>query len=327
MEEKPMEETRTDENPAEEKPVEEKPVEERPVAKKPRRGWLVPAILAGVAAVAVIGVAAFFLTRPAIPDPYAAACEALDDLPPLGSPAALGVLGQGEVDGARFGVSGNLNLQADGSGLALSLTDFTLANEEGATDLEVYINKDCAAVRLPGLTGETWYGIDFLEGLKVQAAKVIDEELVDWYFTAEQLEEAQGAIDGLRAALGEVYGLDFSDVIGELKESLRYASATVEKAEDGFVLTFDKLADQGAITSPAVLRLDAGKRLVSLEITYRQVGCLLDLGDRSEPSPRLELEWGEDRENSLELAFTISAGLPLTPPQFENAFALLAPVV
>lgn len=321
MEEKPMEETRTDENPAEEKPV-----EERPAAKKPRR-WLVPAILAGVAVVAAIGVAAFFLIRPAIPDPYAAACEALDGLPPLGSPAALGVLGQGEVDGARFGVSGNLNLQADGSGLALSLTDFTLANEEGATDLEVYINKDCAAVHLPGLTGETWYGIDFQEGLKVQAAKVIDAELVDWYFTAEQLEEAQGAIDELRAALGEVHGLDASDVIGELKESLRYASATIEKAEDGFVLTFDKLADQGAITSPAVLRLDAGKRLVSLEMTYREVDCLLDLGDPDDPSPRLELEWGENRENSLELAFTISAGLPLTPPQFENAFALLAPVV
>lgn len=300
-------------------------MDEHLMEEQKKRPWLVPVVIAAVAVAVAVVVAAFFLTRPAIPDPYAAACEALDGLPPLGSPAALGVLGQGEVDGARFGVSGNLNLQADQSGLALSLTDFTLADEEGATDLEVYINRDCAAVRLPGLTGETWYGIDFQEGLKVQAAKVIDEELVDWYFTAEQLEEAQGAIDGLRAALGEVHGLDVSDVAGELKEALSQGTASVQNEEDGFVLTFDKLADQGAITSPAVLRLDAGKRLVSLEMTYREVDCLLDLGDPDDPSPRLELEWGEDGKNSLELAFTVSAGLPLTRPQFENAFALLTP--
>ena len=300
-------------------------MDEHLMEEQKKRPWLVPVVIAAVAVAVAVVVAAFFLTRPAIPDPYTAACEALDGLPPLGSPAALGVLGQGEVDGARFGVSGNLNLQADQSGLALSLTDFTLADEEGATDLEVYINKDCAAVRLPGLTGETWYGIDFQEGLKVQAAKVIDEELVDWYFTNQQLEEAQGAIDGLRAALGEVYGLDFSDVAGELKEALSQGTASVQNEEDGFVLTFDKLADQGAIASPAVLRLDAGKRLVSLEMTYREVDCLLDLGDPDDPSPRLELEWGEDGKNSLELAFTVSAGLPLTRPQFENAFALLTP--
>lgn len=309
-----------------ETPMEGTPTQENQMGTKKPRRWLVPVIAAVVAVAVLVGVAAFFLTRPAIPDPYAAACEALDGLPPLGSPASLGVLGQGEVEGVRFGVSGNLNLQADEGGLALSLTDFTFADEEGSTDLEVYINKECGAVRLPETTGETWYGIDFLEGLKVQASKVMDPELVDWYFDADQLEEARQAIDDLRAELAQVHALSFADEIKEMKDLLADAPATAEKVDDGFVLTFDKTAESDRVSPPVIFHLDAEKRMTSLEFSLAAGGrFLLDLGDPAEPSPRLELDWGED--NSLELAFTIAAGLPLTPPDFENAFSLLAPVV
>lgn len=130
--------------------------EEPPKKKHP---WFLLAVIAVVAA--VIGGVVFFLTRPAISDPYATACAAVDSLQPLPNPVTLGVLGQGEVNGTRFGVSGNLNLQADGDGLALSLTDFTLGYEEGSTDVEVYINQEAAAFRLPEMS-QTWYGIDLL---------------------------------------------------------------------------------------------------------------------------------------------------------------------
>lgn len=278
--------------------------------------------LAAVAVAAAVGVAAWFLTRPAIPDPYAAACEALDGLPSLPDPATLGVLGQGEVDGARFGVSGNLNLQADENGLALSLTDFTLGYEEGSTDAEVYINKDAAALRLPGLTGEAWYGVDFAEGLKVQASKAVDAELVDWYFGGGELEEVQQIVDELCAELARVHDLSFADEIREIKDLLADAPATAEKVDDGFVLTFDKTAESDRVLPPVIFHLDAGKRMTSLEFGLAAGGhFLLDLGDPVEPSPRLELEWGEG--NHLELAFTIAEGEAVAMPEFENAFSLL----
>lgn len=278
--------------------------------------------LAVAAVAAAVGVAAWFLTRPAIPDPYAAACEAVDGLPSLPDPVTLGVLGQGEVDGARFGVSGNLNLQADENGLALSLTDFTLGYEEGSTDAEVYINKDAAALRLPGLTGEAWYGVDFAEGLKVQASKAVDAELVDWYFGGGELEEVQQIVDELCAELARVHDLSFADEIREIKDLLADAPATAEKVDDGFVLTFDKTAESDRVLPPVIFHLDAGKRMTSLEFGLAVGGhFLLDLGDPVEPSPRLELEWGEG--NHLELAFTISEGMPVEMPVFENAFSLL----
>lgn len=278
--------------------------------------------LAVAAVAAAVGVAAWFLTRPAIPDPYAAACEALDGLPSLPDPATLGVLGQGEVDGARFGVSGNLNLQADENGLALSLTDFTLGYEEGSTDAEVYINKDAAALRLPGLTGEAWYGVDFAEGLKVQASKAVDAELVDWYFGGGELEEVQQIVDELCAELARVHDLSFADEIREIKDLLADAPATAEKVDDGFVLTFDKTAESDRVLPPVIFHLDAGKRMTSLEFGLAAGGhFLLDLGDPVEPSPRLELEWGEG--NHLELAFTIAEGEAVAMPEFENAFSLL----
>lgn len=314
--------------------------------EKKRRGWLIPVVIAVVAVAAVIGAAVFFLTRPAIPDPYAAASEAVDGLPSLPDPVTLGVLGQGEVDGARFGVSGNLNLQADENGLALSLTDFTLGYEEGSADAEVYINKDAAAVRLPGLTGEAWYGVDFAEGLKVQAAKVIDEELVDWYFTADALEELRETIDDLRVDLGSVHDLDCSEETDWLKRAIADLPAEVEKTENGFDLTFDATghtvlttADLPHVYAPLggmptdapristiLFHLDPQKRLTALELAFEADGeqgnCLLDLGDPEEPSPRLELQWGES--NSLELAFTVAEGEAVVTPEFENAFSLLA---
>lgn len=313
--------------------------------EKKRRGWLIPVVIAVVVVAAVIGAVVFFLTRPAIPDPYAAACEAVDGLPSLPDPVTLGVLGQGEVDGARFGVSGNLNLQADENGLALSLTDFTLGYEEGSADAEVYINKDAAAVRLPGLTGEAWYGVDFAEGLRVQAAKVIDEELVDWYFAGDALEELRETIDNLRVDLGSVHDLDCSEETDWLKRAIADLPAEVEKTEHGFDLTFDATghtvlttADLPHVYAPLgmptdapristiLFRLDPQKRLTALELAFEADGeqgnCLLDLGDPEEPSPRLELQWGES--NSLELAFTVAEGEAVVMRSFENAFSLLA---
>lgn len=278
--------------------------------------------LAVAAVSAAVGAAAWFLTRPAIPDPYAAACEALDGLPSLPDPATLGVLGQGEVDGTRFGVSGNLNLQADENGLALSLTDFTLADEDGSTDLEVNINKEAAALRLPGLTGEKWYGVDLTKELRAQAVETVGEELADWYFADGKLEEVQQIVDDLCAELARVHDLSFADEIREIKDLLADAPATAEKVDDGFVLTFDKTAESDRVSPPVIFHLDAGKRLTSLEFGLAAGGhFLLDLGDPVEPSPRLELEWGEG--NSLELAFTVAEGTPVEMPAFENAFSLL----
>lgn len=320
--------------------------EEGPPQKKDRL-WLALAAAALVLA-ALIGAAVWF-SRPAIPDPYAAAREAVDGLGPLPNPVTLGVLGQGELDGGvGFGVSGNLSLQADAGGLALALTDFTIGYEEGSTDIEVNINKDAAAFRLPE-TSETWYGISFLEGLKVQAAKAVDEELVDWYFTAEQLEEARRTIDDLRVDLGSIHDLDGSEETDWLKRAIADLPAQVEKTENGFELTFDATghtvltaadlphvyAPLGGMTTGApqistiILRLDGQKRLVGLEFAFemdgKQGNCLLDLGDPEEPSPRLELEWGEG--NSLELAFTVSEGAAVVMPEFENAFGLLKQLV
>lgn len=278
--------------------------------------------LAVAAVAAAVGVAAWFLTRPAIPDPYAAACEAVDGLPSLPDPVTLGVLGQGEVDGARFGVSGNLNLQADENGLALSLTDFTLGYEEGSTDIEVYITREAAALRLPGLTGEAWCGVDLAEELKVQASKAVDAELVDWYFGGGELEEVQQTVDELCAELARVHDLSFADEIKEMKDLLADAPTTVEKVDDGFVLTFDKTAESDKVSPPVIFHLDAGKRMTSMEFGLAAGGrFLLDLGDPVEPSPRLELEWGEG--NHLELAFTIAEGEAVVMPEFENAFSLL----
>lgn len=330
----------------EEKPMEENLTQENQTETKKRRGWLIPAVIAAVVVVVAIGAAVFFLTRPVIPDPYAAAREAVDGLPSLPNPATLGVLGQGEVDGTHFGVSGNLNLQADEGGLALSLTDFTLGYEEGSTDLEVYINKNAAAIRLPGLTGEAWYGIAFLEGLQVQADRVIDQALLDWYFKAGQLEELRQTIDDLRVDLGSVHDLDGSEETDWLKRAIADLPAEAKKTESGFELTFDATgrtvltaADLPSVYAPLgqmptdaprittiLLRLDPQKRLTALELAFEQGGaqgsCLLDLGDPAEPSPRLELEWGEG--NRLELAFTVAEGEAVVMPEFENAFSLLA---
>lgn len=312
--------------------------------EKKKRSWLVPVAVAVIVA-AVMGAAVYFFTRPAIPDPYAAAREAVDGLPSLPNPVTLGVLGQGEVDGTRFGVSGNLNLQADGDGLALSLTDFTLGYEEGSTDLEVYINREATALRLPE-TSQTWYGINFLEGLKVQAMKAVDEEVVDWYFTADALQELRETIDDLRVDLRGVHDLDGSEETDWLKRAVADLPAEVEKTENGFALTFDAtgrtvltVADLPHVYAPLggmptgapqiatiLLRLDPQKRLTALELAFEADGeqgnCLLDLGDPDEPSPRLELEWGES--NSLELAFTVEEGEAVVMPEFENAFSLLS---
>lgn len=313
--------------------------------EKKRRSWLIPVVIAVAVVAVAVGAAVFFLTRPAISDPHAAAREAVDGLPSLPDPVTLGVLGQGEVDGTHFGVSGNLNLQADEDGLALSLTDFTLGYEEGSTDLEVTLNKDAAAFRLPERTGEAWYGIDFLEGLQVQANKAADQELLDWYFTAEQLEELRQTIDDLRVDLGSIHDLDGSEETDWLKRAITDLPAEVKKTENGFELTFDATgrtvltaADLPHIYAPVgmpadapwistiLLRLDAQKRLTALELAFEQDGaegsCLLDLGDPTEPSPRLELEWGQG--NHLELAFTVAEGETVVMPEFENAFSLLA---
>lgn len=290
--------------------------------EKKTRSWLIPAVIA-VAVVALIAAGAWFFTRPAIPDPYAAAQEALNGAPALPDPATLGVLGQGEVDGVRFGVSGNLNLQADDRDLALSLTDFTLGYEEGSTDLELVLNQDAAAFRLPETT-QTWYGVDLLEGLKAQAGKVVDEALVDWYFTPEALAEAEGAVGELRTALEGVRDLGFDSERADFLALLAHAPATAEQVDGGFVLTFDKIAESDTVSSPVVLRLDGQRRLTALEFGLSSGGhFLLDLGDAAEPSPRLELTWGDGGANSLELAFTVSEGTAVELPEFENAFSLL----
>lgn len=307
----------------EEKPMEENLTQENKTETKKRRGWLIPAVIAAVVAAAAIGAAVYFLTRPAISDPYAAAREAVDGLPALPNPVTLGVLGQGEVDGVHFGVSGNLNLQADEDGLALALTDFTLGYEEGSTDLEVYINKNAAAIRLPDVLGEGWYGVDLTRDLRAQAVETAGEELTDWYFADGKLEEVQQTADDLCAELAQVHDLGFADEIKEMKALLADAPATVEKVDDGFVLTFDKTAESDRVSSPVIFHLDEEKRMTSLEFGLAAGGhFLLDLGDPAEPSPRLELEWGES--NSLELAFTVAEGTPVVMRSFENAFSLLA---
>lgn len=313
MEEKTMEENQTQENQTQENQTE---------AKK-RRSWLIPVVVAVIVAAVAIGAAVYFLTRPAISDPYAAAREAVDGLPVLPNPVTLGVLGQGEVDGVHFGVSGNLNLQVDEDGLALSLTDFTLGYEEGSTDLEVALNQEAAAIRLPGVLGEGWYGVDLTRDLRAQAVETAGEELTDWYFADGKLEEVQQTVDDLCAELAQVHDLGFADEIKEMKALLADAPATVEKVDDGFVLTFDKTAESDRVSPPVIFHLDAEKRMTSLEFGLAAGGhFLLDLGDPAEPSPRLELEWGEG--NSLELAFTVAEGEAVAMPEFENAFSLLA---
>lgn len=323
------------------------------MTEKKKRPWLIPAILAVAAVAVVVGLAVYFSAQNAPPDPYTAACEAVDSFPSLPNPATLGVLGQGEVDGARFGVSGNLNLQTDGDGLSLSLTDFTLADEDGSTDIEVNINKDAAAVRLPGMLGEGWYGVDLTKPLKTQAAQAAGEELADWYLTADALEEAQTAVDELRAALAQTVELGLSEAdrtavkdfiaaqdpaIMRDSEGGGYHLTILASAEDTNSLLETLGLPQMSLADPAqpldepenvdiFCTLDKAERLVSVEVTSDDFSALLDLGDPDDPSPRLELEWGENRENSLELAFTIAEGEAVAMRSFENAFGLLQQLV
>lgn len=298
-----------------------------------------------VAAVVIAAVAGVLIWRGsnALPDPNEAAVQALDSLGELPNPATLGVLGQGEVDGVRFGVSGNLNLQADGDGLALSLTDFTLADEEGSTDIEVNINKDAAALRLPGTLGETWYGVDLTRDLNAQAVEAAGEALTVWYFAEGELEENQETADELTAALAEVETLGLSEADRAVMKDFLVAQdpAIMRDGEGGgYHLTILASPEDtnGLLETLGLPRisldepenvnilctLDKAERLVSVEVTADGFSALLDLGDPAEPSPRLELTWGENGANSLELAFTVAPGEAVVMPEFENAFALLS---
>lgn len=322
--------------------------------KKKLSWWM---LLVAVAAGVCIGGAILRLNAP--PDPHkalaAALAAALDGASFPESPASLGVLGQGEIDGTRFGVSGNLNLQADEDGLALSLSDFTLADEDGSTDIEVYINKDAAALRLPGMTGEEWYGVDLSKPLRAQAVEAVGEELAEWYFGDEALEQAQSAADEARAGLAEIRKLGLSEgEIGSLKAffaRLEGVSRRLESGE-GYLLQFSATAEQveqllndynwrvpyntsepapadSMLLTPQdtvfTFHVDKNDRLTYVAVTTDdRLFLALDLGDPEEPTPRLELNWGEDGENSLELAFTLSAGQPLAAPDYIDAFGLVA---
>lgn len=313
---------------------------------KKKRPWLLHAILAAATAALVIGAAVWIGVGNALPHPDEAACKAVDSLRSLPDPVTLGVLGQGEVNGLRFGVSGNLNLQTDEDGLALSLTDCTLGYEEGSVDLEVNINREAAALRLPELS-EGWYGVDLGKALKGQAAESVGEELADWYFTPEQLEEGQQVMDELRAALAgvRVLGLSEEDRTA-IKEFIQTQGTALWKENRGYGLSLTvPPADMNALleqlglpqmelSSPltpldepgnVLIRgsLDWECRLLSLDVTADDFLFSLDLGDVYEPSPRLELTWGEDKENSLELAFIVSEGAAVEMPDFQNVFALL----
>lgn len=308
-------------------------------------------VLIGLAVVvfaAFIGVILWLGTRNALPDPREAAIQALDSLGELPNPATLGVLGQGEVDGTRFGVSGNLNLQADGDGLALSLTDFTLADEEGSTDLELVLNKDAAALRLPGTLGEGWYGVDLTRDLNAQAVEAAGEELAAWYFADGKLAETQETADALRTALAEVETLGLSETDrAAIKEFLNTHGGALWREEGGYGLSLTEPVEevnglletlglpQLPLTDPVqpldepgnvevFCALDKTQRLISVEVTAGDFSALLDLGDPAEPTPRLEVTWGENGANSLELAFTVAPGEAVVMPEFENAFALLS---
>lgn len=317
--------------------------------KKKQPRWL---ILAAVVVGVCIGGAVLRLSGP--PDPHKALATALDGAPSPESPASLGVLGQGEIDGTRFGVSGNLDLQADGDGLALSLSDFTLADEEGSTDVEVYINKDQAAFRLPGLLGEEWYGVDLSTPLADQAVEALGADLADWYFKDKALEQAQSAADEVRAALAEIRQLGLSEgEMGSLKAffaRLEGVSRRLESGE-GYVLQFAATAEQvehllndynwrvpyntsepapadSLLLTPQdtlfTFHVDKKKRLTYAAVTAaegEEPFFALDLGDPEEPSPRLELNWGDG--NVLELAFTVSPGEALTAPDWINIFGLV----
>lgn len=315
------------------------------MTEKKKSRWLLPASLVLILAV-VSAVMIFTVTRSKpLPTPREALEKAVDSLEPLPDPVTLGVLGQGEMDGERFGVSGNLNLQTDKDGLELSLTDFTLGYEEGSSDLEVYINRDTAAAKLPDLTGETWYGVDLSRDLEAQAIETAGEELVDWYFDEGQLSEAQAAMSKLRTALIKVRELGLSD---EERSALRQTghALSLVQVDGGYTLSI-AVNEEGLNTLlgelglpqrelPSPLpppeeqkiitidcSLDLKQRLTAIEVTADDVQCYLDLGDPDEPTPRLELQWGENKANSLELAFTISEGTALTAPKFHSAFDLL----
>ncbi len=327
------------------------------MTEKKKGRWLLPASLVVILAVVAAAMIGSVTRAKPLPTPHEAMRKAVDSLEPLPDPVTLGVLGQGEMGGERFGVSGNLNLQTGKNGLELSLTDFTLGYEDGSTDLEVYINSEVAAVHIPELLGETWYGVDFMKGLKVQATEVVSEELVDWYFDDGGLSEAQAAVKELRAALAKIKQVGLSE--GE-KGSLWAFFAKLEgdcrrqEDGDGYVLQFsatgEQIADllndynwkvpfntsEPAPADPAhsvmitptdsrfTFHVDSRYRLTYLDITPQgsdQPFLMLDLGDPDEPSPRLEVQWWNG--NSIELAFTISDGTTLTAPKFTNAFDLL----
>lgn len=307
--------------------------------------WLLPVSLVVIlAVVAAVMICAITGNKP-LPDPREAWESAVDSLPPLPDPVTLGVLGQGEVDGERFGVSGNLNLQTGEGGLELSLTDFTLGYEEGSTDLEVYINSEAAAVRIPELLGNTWYGVDLKRDLEAQAAEAAGEELVSWYFDEGQLSEAQAAVSKLRTALIKVRELGLSDAERAALKDLGSAVAlwqvdggyelSITLSAEGLNALLEKLGlPQRELSSSLTpleepgnayiqCSLDQQQRLTALELTADDLRFSLELGDPDEPTPRLELQWGENKVNSLELAFTVSEGGAFTAPKYKSAFDLL----
>lgn len=315
------------------------------MTEKKKGRWLLPASLVVILAVVAAAMIGAVTRAKPLPTPREALEKAVDSLEPLPDPVTIGVLGQGKMDGERFGVSGNLNLQTDKDGLALSLTDFTLGYEEGSTDLEVYINSEAAAVRIPELLGETWYGVDLSRDLEAQAIEAAGEELVDWYFSDGELSEAQATMSKLRTALIKVRELGLSD--GE-RSALRQTghALSLVQVDGGYTLSI-AVNESGLNTLlgelglpqrelpsplpppeeqkiiPIDCSLDLDQRLTALDITADGFQCYLDLGDPDEPTPRLELQWGENQANSLELAFTISDGTPLTAPKFHSAFDLL----
>lgn len=301
--------------------------------------WLLPALVAG-ALVLALGIGAALLWGGGnAREPQAAVEYALDSLEPLENPVSLGVLGQGELSGERFGVSGNWNLQAGEKGLAMSLTDFTLANEDGSTDLEFYLDPDAAALRIPALAGETWHGVALDRPLKTQGLEVLDGELLGWYFDDAKLSAAQTTVDALRTTLAGVSRLGLTDAeVETFQEFFRGLPVEDRREKDVRLLHFSATAEQmealgeklGLATEPGSaqaaeldLTLNKEDRLTALCVTAEAGVLSLELGDPDAPAPRLELQWGGD--NSLELAFTLSPGAALTAPAYDNAFRLLLP--